>query len=69
MIGPAPICVYCQHYDQYGPGFSCKAYPYPRQIPKSILWDGERHDTVRKGQVGDFVFEPRGDIELPEEYR
>lgn len=69
MTGPAPRCLCCRHYDQYGPGFSCKAYSYPRRIPRSILWDGERHDVVRKGQVGDFVFEPRSDIEIPEEYR
>lgn len=70
MIGPAPRCVYCRHFDQYSrEDFSCKAYPYPRRIPAAILWKGERHDAVRKGQEGEFVFSARTDIDIPEEYR
>ena len=68
MIGPAPMCAFCVHFNRFEPeGFTCKAFP--KGIPEEIIEGIERHEAVREDQEGELVFEPRKDIEIPEEYR
>lgn len=52
-------CLECSHFT--GPKakgkdvvITCKAFP--KEIPGSIIINGN-HYTVRKGQVGDYIFE------------
>ena len=47
-------CATCRHFDWFE--YTCAAFP--EEIPDSILAGTERHDSPRKGQTGDTVYDP-----------
>lgn len=51
MIGPTPICLNCQYYNN---DMTCKAFP--KGIPENILFDGDNHNKSVKGDNG-IIFE------------
>ena len=52
------ICFNCKNFKNKsynGKTYKCKAFP--NGIPEEILTGKESHDTVIKGQTGEYVFE------------
>ncbi len=57
MIGAAPVCLDCKHFDEDSfDGFTCKAFP--AGVPDEILMEGNDHTKPLPEQKNDIVFEP-----------
>ena len=54
MIGKAPDCLKCKHFEQLKYGLKCKAFP--NGIPDDILM-GTPHTKPTKNQKNKIVFE------------
>ena len=58
-------CMTCKNVDLKDG--SCPAYPGPNGIPSEILTGEIKHNQVRKGQTGGYIYEfnPNWDKEAP----
>lgn len=54
MIGPAPVCLKCIHYND---DLTCKAFP--NGIPDEVVFNGNDHAQPIEGDNG-IQFEPVG---------
>ncbi len=57
VIGPAPICLQCKHYDKSEDRETIRCDAFPDGIPDEILYTGFIHTNPYPGDNG-IRFEP-----------